>query len=120
MEKSLGYRMQRFKDTIDRYRSIQSQIENTPPHKKGSIQSLNKQLMDAEKNIRHQASKLEESVSGNLWIIRYKSNEEIFESSFINCSEREAIILARMMSMDYNLEIIETREIIAHPRPIKL
>ena len=120
MEKDLKYRIRRFKETLDRYRSIHSQLKSTPPQKRGTIQSLNRLLMDAEKDIRHQASRLENSVSGNLWIIRYQINGETFESSFINCTETEAILLTKMISMKYDLEVIETQEIQAHPRPRKL
>lgn len=120
MEKDLKYRIQRFKETLNRYRSIHSQLKSTPPQKRGTIQSLNRLLMDAEKDIRHQASRLENSVSGNLWIIRYQINGETFESSFINCTETEAILLTKMISMKYDLEVIETQEIQAHPRPRKL
>lgn len=111
-------KLNRLQETIYRAREIFNKLSTdvTP----GMRQSLRKQAIDAEANIKHQANRIEEEVTGSLWKITYKENNQLFYASYMNCTETEALILVRIFSKTGNIQVLEVKEEVANPRPVKL
>lgn len=118
MEK-IETKLQRIQSTIYRLRDISDKLRDGDISP-GMRQSLRKQYLEGEANLRHQIRALNEFISGRFIKITFKKDYSIYVSSFINCTKEEAENIVRSYPGGQNIEILEIKEEIAHPQPVKL
>ena len=118
MEK-IETKLQRIHNTICRLRDISCKLKNGDISP-GMRQSLRKQYLEGEANLRHQVKSLNDFISGNYVEIIFSRGGRKFISSFINCTKEQAENILRSYSGGSDIEILEIREKFAHPQPVEL
>lgn len=106
---------------IDQSKELKSlELELSKTNNLGKRNSLIKSKVFKLKKLKHTMSTIDRIVNGNIIIIRYSLDEQVFQRKFVNISKRDVILLLKLTNSNHKIKILEIKEEFTKESLIKL
>lgn len=96
------------------------ELELSKTNNLGKRNSLIKSKVFKLKKLKHTMSTIDKIVNGNIIIIRYSLDEQVFQRKFVNISKRDVILLLKLTNSNHKIKILEIKEEFTKESLIKL